>query len=55
MLWTLASGGWLAKDIAEGEKLVGRSVATGRSNWKIGARGILATDLRHTRAIVGSG
>ncbi len=49
MLWTLASGD-TAKDIAEGEKLL----AEGRHRafkLKIGARE-LATDLRHTRAIV---
>ncbi|EIX9391814.1 muconate cycloisomerase family protein [Klebsiella pneumoniae] len=49
VLWTLASGD-TAKDIAEGEKLL----AEGRHRafkLKIGARE-LATDLRHTRAIV---
>ncbi len=49
VLWTLASGD-TAKDIAEGEKLL----AEGRHQafkLKIGARE-LATDLRHTRAIV---
>ena len=49
LLWTLASGD-TAKDIAEGEKLL----AEGRHRafkLKIGARE-LATDLRHTRAIV---
>ena len=49
VLWTLASGD-TAKDIAEGEKLL-----AGRRHQafklKIGARE-LATDLRHTRAIV---
>ncbi len=49
VLWTLASGD-TAKDIAEGEKLL----AEGRHRafkLKIGARE-LATDLRHTRAIM---
>ena len=49
VLWTLASGD-TAKDIAEGEKLLAERRHQA-FKLKIGARE-LATDLRHTRAIV---